>query len=61
MRSTCHCTKCYIIIDEQDAYENEAENPEHCAVPLLGEQHARLYPLIAKLVIASWQTTKHCE
>jgi len=53
--------KCIVAVDCKDAYENEAENTEECVVSLLGEEHARLYPLITKLVIASCQTTKHCE
>ena len=50
-----------MTVDRQDAYENEAENTEERVIPLLGEEHAQLYPLITKLVIASCQTTKHCE
>jgi len=45
----------------QDAYENEAKNLEERVISLLEEEHAQLYPLITKLVIASCQMTKHCE
>jgi len=43
----------------QDAYENELENMEEHVTAMLGEDHAGLYPLITKLVIASCQMTKH--
>ena len=43
----------------QDAYENEMENMEQHVTALFGEEHARLYPLITKLVIASCQMVKH--
>jgi len=43
----------------QDAYENELENMEEHVTAMLGEEHAQLYPLITKLVIASCQMTKH--
>jgi len=53
--------QCLVTVDCQDAYENEVENAEECVAPLLGEEHAQLYPLITKLVIASCQMTKQSE
>ena len=42
----------------QDAYENELENSDEQITALLGQEHAQLYPLITKLVIACCQMTK---
>jgi len=43
----------------QDAYENEMEDTEERVAAAIGEENAHLYPLITKLVIASWQVEKH--